>query len=93
MMYYVTPNKEPDMQNNDTYLISTHHPIPAPKFFGQGRQPLYPLGALPVGGSFDVPLALRAKIEAAAANWKRRRPGWDYRVRRIDDIVRVWRAA
>lgn len=56
----------------------------------------YRFDEMPVKASFAVP-ALNSNARAAASNYKRHHPGWDYTARTLTEngvaVIRIWRTA
>jgi hypothetical protein len=68
-------------------------PVPPRKRWGNGRPPTYPFAELEIGASFQVAPEAGALVGAAAAQWKKRHLGWDYRTRKTATECRLWRTA
>jgi hypothetical protein len=78
------------------YAIEKSVPVP-PRQGGPGN-PRFPLAQLEVGDSFHVPfgeseLKTRSVISNAVASFKLRNPPKDFRTRKDETGVRVWRIA
>jgi hypothetical protein len=64
--------------------------IPAPEG-PRFPTPTWPFGVLSVGESFFVPSDLAERAITAVGMWKHRHRGWDYRTKRLEGGVRIWR--
>jgi hypothetical protein len=69
------------------YVVNVPVPTNAPQYVK------YPFADMPVGASFLLPRSERLKVSGAAANWKKRHPGWDYTSRTSEEGLRFWRTA
>ena len=74
-------------------MIEIQTDIPIPISSKQGT-PKYKFGDMKIGHSIGLTAAELERGRIAAAQWKRRYPGWNYTARRESDgSGRIWRTA
>ena len=51
----------------------------------------YRFGELVPGQSISLPITDAKRLSHSATVWRRKHPGWNYTIRSMDDVVRLWR--
>ena len=75
-------------------VIESGIPIPErTRSGGKGgeRGSKYRFGDLVPGQSIALPLEHMKRLSHSATVWKRKHPGWNYVIRQMDDVARLWR--
>ena len=76
----------------ETDVFKIDNDIPVPRKTTVEHK--YPFAQMKVGDSFAYPSVLRKRVDAAAFGWCKRRSGWRFTARRINDKQhRIWRIA